>query len=141
VKIYFENFPEEDEDGNGEGPSSYAEGIGYLNTEPDAEMNEALKQWAKRLGFTDWTSSDEDDSVRRFLILDPDPEMNEALKQWSKREGYTDGPPNDKGDVYVMALVERASSALSDGMSGDPLNRYTLAQALEDFFIKQERGK
>jgi len=55
--IYFENFPEEDKDGNGVGCASYAEIIGRLyDLEPDDEMGEALKQWAKRLGFTDWTS-------------------------------------------------------------------------------------
>lgn len=68
VKIYFENFREEDEDGNGVGGSSYAEIIGHLELEPDDEMIEALKQWAKRLGFTDWTSSDEDETSGNYMV-------------------------------------------------------------------------
>jgi len=56
TKLYFENFPEEDAEGNGVGSASYAEEIGTLTIEPDLEMWEALKQWAKRSGFTDITS-------------------------------------------------------------------------------------
>ena len=58
IRLYFENFSEEDKQGNGVGQASYAEEIGILTAEPDEEMWEALKQWAKRLHFTDVTSSD-----------------------------------------------------------------------------------
>tara|TARA_Y100000034_G_scaffold41994_1_gene51546 strand:- start:161 stop:559 length:399 start_codon:yes stop_codon:yes gene_type:complete len=56
--VYFENFREEDSDGNGVGSASYAEIIAQMHIEPDAEMWDALKQWAKREGFTDVTSSE-----------------------------------------------------------------------------------
>ena len=56
ITLYFEHFPEEDAEGNGVGSASYAEEIGALTIEPDLEMWEALKQWAKRSGFTDITS-------------------------------------------------------------------------------------
>jgi|TARA_R110002110_G_scaffold347390_2_gene557525 hypothetical protein len=56
IKLYFENFPKEDAEGNGVGSASYAESIGTLTIEPDLEMWEALRQWAKRSGFTDITS-------------------------------------------------------------------------------------
>ena len=71
MKIYFENFTQQDEEGNGIGQSSYAEFAGTLSCEPDSEMWEALKQWAKRLNFTDVTSSED---TQEGVKNDTDPE-------------------------------------------------------------------
>ena len=60
VTIYFENFREVDKEGNGIGPSSYAELVGRLTVEPDEQMWKALQEWSKRQGFTDVTEVEEE---------------------------------------------------------------------------------